>query len=42
MTRQLGTTQRHLYLQFQNQDVGCGGFVGIMESDVLRVLQVLE
>lgn len=33
---------RPLYSQFQNQDVGCGGLVGVMESDILRVLQVLE
>lgn len=31
-----------LYSQFQNQDVGCGGLVGVMERDILRVLQVLE
>lgn len=30
------------YSQLQNQDVGRGRLVGVMEGDVLRVLQVLK
>ena len=42
--KQLGTAfkRRYWYLQFQNEDVGSGGLIGVMESDVLGVLQVLK
>lgn len=42
--QQMGTPLeiRPLYSQFQYQDVGRGGLVGVMESDILGVLQVLK
>lgn len=42
--QQIGTPLeiRPLYSQFQYQDVGRGGLIGIVESDILGVLQMLK